>query len=215
MQVNQAAFRLANNYPSRLMSIKLPWREYKTPYRIFLAEFLLVRTRADVVAFVFETIFNRFPNIAVLADAPLSEVEEALKPLGLRKRVPYLVAAANYIMEHYAGHIPSEIDALLKVPGLGLYTATAIAAFAFGHSLVPGDVNIYRFVARLTGLSMEHKTKGSQALRALLPELSKERSTLKTEWLLDFTRLICRPSKPLCSECPLRSTCCFGSTTQP
>lgn len=187
----------------------LPWRQQRTPYRIFLAEMLLVRTRADVVTRIYEDVFGQYPDIYKLAEANEDELQEALHPLGLPKRVPYIIKAARHICEVHNGQIPNNIDSLLKTPGLGMYTASAIATFAHGQTFVPGDVNILRFVARLTGLEMEHKTKGSKQLRELTPLLSENCTGLATEKLLDFTRLICRSRKPLCEQCPLTHHCIF------
>ena len=172
---------------------RLPWRIYRTPYRIFLAEMLLIRTRADVVARVYEDIYKKYPNILALASAQESDLRMVLYPLGLAKRTPYIIMAASYIYKTHKGKIPRSVDALLKVPGLGMYTASAIAVFAYHQDVVPSDVNILRFVARLTGLEMENKTKGSKQLMELAPFLAKKNTGLSIEKLLDFTRLVCRP----------------------
>ena len=185
----------------------LPWRRYRTPYRVFLAEFLLVRTRSDVVAALFEDIVTRFPDLESLASADEREIGTVLEPLGLRKRVPYLKKAAKYLLEHHGGRIPKTVEELKKVPGLGDYTAAAVAAFAYNAATIPADVNILRFLSRLTGLPMEHATKGSAKLRSLLPLLSPSRGGPRPETLLDFCRLICRPRRPRCDECPLTREC--------
>lgn len=190
-------------------SAELPWRRRRTAYRIFLAEFLLIRTRADVVARLFETIFNRYPNIRSLAETSEDELAKTLEPLGLRKRVPYLKRAALFIIENHRGRIPQNVDELMKVPGLGAYSAVAIAAFAHKLPEVPADVNILRFLSRLTGLPMEHPTKGTKDLWSLLPLLSETESGLAPEKLLDFSRLICRPGRPKCEECPVRRDCAY------
>lgn len=197
----------------RIAETELPWRKYRTPYRIFLAEMLLVRTRADVVADHFERIASRYPTIEALALADETELREVLRPLGLSKRVPYLIKAARYICENHGGEIPADVENLLKVPGIGAYTAAAILTFAYGQGLVPADVNILRFVSRFTGLEMVHATKGSQELRDLLPLLSEANVGLSAENLLDFTRLICKARKPKCHLCPLSERCSYFKNT--
>jgi len=102
---------------------------------------------------------------------------------------------------------------LLKVPGIGSYTAAAILTFAYGQGLVPADVNILRFVSRFTGLKMVHATKGSQEIRNLLPLLSEANVGLSAENLLDFTRLICKARKPRCNVCPLSEHCSYFKNT--
>ncbi len=191
----------------QIAETELPWRKYRTPYRIFLAEMLLVRTRTDVVARLFEKVAARYPTVQALAEADEEELRELLRPLGLPKRVPYLIKAARYVCEHFAGKIPQEVEDLLKIPGIGSYTAVAIATFAYGADGVPADVNILRFVSRLTGLEMKHATKGSPELRKLLPLLSKHHVGLSAEDLLDFTRLVCRSRNPRCHKCSLQKFC--------
>jgi len=202
-----AGYKLAQQ--TVIADINLPWRQLRTPYRIFLAEMLLVRTRADVVIRIYEDVFNYYSNVHKLAEADEDELREVLHPLGLSKRIPYIIEAARHICEVHEGNIPSDIDTLLKVPGLGTYTAAAVATFAYGQALVPGDVNILRFIARLTELDMEHKTKGSKQLRELSTLFSEPCTGLSAEKLLDFARLICRPRNPLCGQCPLTRYCAY------
>lgn len=187
----------------------LPWRQNRTPYRIFLAELLLIRTRSDVVVRVFEELFNSYPDVYALSLADEKQLGHILHPLGLPKRIPYLVKAARSIVDMYEGQIPRDVNELLKIPGLGRYTASAIASFAYAQPIVPGDVNILRFVARLTGLEMGHKTKGTKDLWELTSLLSEKYTRLSAEKLLDFTRSICKPRKPLCGQCPLSGSCAF------
>lgn len=123
----------------------LPWRFNPSPYRIFLAEMLLVRTRADVVARLFEHILSEYPTVEALAKADEKTLAEILRPLGLRKRVPYLIRAAQYLQEHHKGDIPATVEELKKIPGVGDYTAVAIASFGHGLKAIPADVNILRF----------------------------------------------------------------------
>lgn len=191
-----------------------PWRRWRTPYRIFLAEFLLVRTRTDMVAREFENIATRYPDLPSLVSASDEELLSDLAPLGMRKRVPLLLRAAKYLMEQHEGYIPEEVEELEAVPGLGPYTAAAIATFAFDSKIVPADVNILRFLSRLTGLPMTHPTKGSKELRELLPLLSPAEGGPNFEVLLDFSRLTCRPGKPKCFECPVRNHCCYFAAAQ-
>jgi len=195
-------------------STEFPWRRHRTPYRVFLAEFLLVRTRSDVVARVFEQVFSQYPTVSALARAHQDDLGESLRPLGLRKRVPYLLRAAGYLMEEHGGEIPRAVEELIRVPGLGLYSAVAIAAFAYGAAEVPADVNVLRLLSRLTGTPMIHPTRGSDELRALLPHLSRDAGGPEPEHLLDFSRLVCQPRRPRCEECPLTPDCRYSAQHQ-
>src|SRR5215213_9696094 len=118
-RIIRAARKLHKDAATYHTSIDLPWRKLRTPYRIFLAEFLLVRTRADIVARLFESLFEKYPDMASLAAASEQELATILEPLGLRKRVPLLLKGAKYIVERYKGTVPETVEELLKVPGLG------------------------------------------------------------------------------------------------
>lgn len=189
-----------------------PWRKCKDPYAVFLAEFLLIRTRADVVERVWRRLLERYPCFEALAQAEERELAELMAPLGLRKRVPLLLRAASYIMEHHGGTLPQRPEELAAVPGMGLYTATAVAAFAFGARTVPADVNVLRFLSRLTGLALGHPTKGSRDLRALVAVLAEADPRPDAGSLIDFTRAVCRPRKPRCRECPTADLCHFAAS---
>ena len=187
----------------------LPWRLIPSPYRIFLAEMLLVRTRTDVVARLFEYIFSKYPTVETLAKADEKTLREILRPLGLKKRVPYLIRAAQYLQERYEGRIPTTVEELKAIPGVGDYTAVAIAAFGYGLKAIPADVNILRFFARFLGHPMEHPTKGSKRLRAIVEEAARRCKEYSTAQLLDFTRNVCRPRRPRCAKCMLQKECHF------
>lgn len=208
-KVSWAARRLATHASLIPEEKGLPWRKRPTPYHVFLSEFLLVRTRADVVARVFVTLREKYPNFKRLATATEEDLGAILRPLGLRQRTSLLLRAAKYIVEKEDGRLPRTIQKLKLIPGIGDYTACAVVAFAFENPEVPSDVNILRFVSRLTGLPMEHRTKGSRNLKALVPLLSYEQGGPNLRILLDFTRLICRPRKPQCHKCPLTQKCSF------
>lgn len=209
-RVQRAAVRLARIWEP---DNSLPWRRNPSPYRIFLAEFLLVRTRWDMVARLYEAVVDRFPDLHTLAQASEEEIAEVLAPLGLRKRISYLRKAALYLLEHHGGRIPETLEELKRVPGLGEYTAGAIAALAFGREIVPADVNVFRFLSRLTGIEMTHPTKGSPLWGGCY-RTSRLLGRAPISALIDFSRIVCRPRWPNCSECPLKSFCAFGELNQ-
>lgn len=212
-RVRRAARSIARwGEDSRLMT-KLPWREGRTPYKVFLAEFLLTRTRADVVARVFNAILIRYPDVTSLAEADVTELEQLLRPLGLSKRVRLLVSAARHIREFHSGEIPMDQHDLEAIPGVGPYVAAAVRAFAFGRSTLPADVNVLRFIARVTGLPMSHPTRGSRELMDLTSELGLAHPSPRAETLIDFCRVICRPRNPQCLICPAVKCCLWGTAT--
>jgi A/G-specific adenine glycosylase len=190
--------------------VEYPWRNKRTIYRTFIAEFLLSRTRADVVAKLFNHIINRYPDIKLLAEADEYELENLLNPLGLKKRAHYLLLAAQDITVEYKGKIPNNYNELITIPGVGEYIANAILIYSFGHDLVPADVNVLRFVSRFTGIQMINITKGDPKLKEIAKVLSKSKTGLNTDALLDFTRMICSPRNPLCRICPVNISCTFN-----
>ncbi|GFN21940.1 A/G-specific adenine glycosylase [Thermanaeromonas sp. C210] len=202
--VSAAAARLAASGP---FGEPPPWRTEADPYAVFVAEFLLVRTRADVVARVWEELLRRYPSFEALAAADEGELAALVAPLGLRKRVPLLKRAAAHVVERYGGRLPEESGELQKIPGMGPYTAAAVSAFAFGRPVVPADVNVLRFLSRLTGLPSGHPTKGSPTLRSLVARLGPAEGGPEPGRLIDFTRHVCRPRRPRCGECPLGDLC--------
>ena len=211
--VLRAGKKLAEETAPYWESDQLPWRRERTPYRVFLAEFLLVRTHTKAVVDIFETIATRYPDLNAIASADEAELADDLKTLGFNKRASLLARAARYLLKEHAGRIPKDRDELMKVPGLGPYTAAAIAAFAYDSTDVPADVNILRFLARLTGLPMKHPTKGSKELRDFLKFLSPDSGGPRSESLLDFARKVCRPASPRCRDCPVRSGCMFWKSS--
>ena len=186
----------------------LPWRTHRTPYRVFLAEFLLVHTRWDVVAARFEEVFRRYPDLISLAEADPVELAEVLKPFGLTAWRPRaLKEAAAYLVEHHGGNVPETVEELGEIPGLGPYLSAAIAAFAYHAEIVPPDRNVFRFLAWFTGLPRGKNRKGTSELRRLLPLLSPEQGGPPAAVLIDFLRLICLPRRPRHEACPLRHLC--------
>lgn len=192
-----------------MVQTNLPWRQIRTPYRVLLAEMLLVRTRWDVVARMFEDFVARYPNPVSLAHADFKTLSTYLYPLGLSKRARYFAQAGQYICEVYGGNIPNQFEDLLKIPGVGEYTAKAVLAFAYDQPVVPSDVNILRFLSRLTGLNMDNRTKGSERLRELTHFMSEAETGLPPMTLLDFTRFVCKHGTPNCDKCPLKKHCSY------
>lgn len=186
-----------------------PWREEDRPFLILLSEMMLIRTRADLVVNVYVNFVKRFPTPEQLAQGDDEEVASLLTPLGLSKRIPLFKKAAIYISEKHSDRLPRDRKALEKIPGVGPYTADALLAFAFDMSVTPADVNIFRWISRVTCLPMKHSSKGSKTIRQLLPCL-EPLSGRKAYKLIDFTRNVCRSRVPQCKGCPIIDSCCYG-----
>ena len=190
-----------------------PWRDAHDPFYILIAEMMLVRTRADLVVGPYSELIGKYPTVADLALAVPSDLTPILAPLGLLKRIPLFVRAAQYILDQFGGVIPNERKALKSIPGMGSYTADAVLAFAFDQPIVPTDVNVLRWAARVSGLPMVHRSKGSAEVRQLLDRLS-DLGGRRAYRLLDFLRATCRPRRPLCGRCAIMEHCSFGRKRQ-
>ncbi len=186
-----------------------PWRwPGKSPYAVLVAEILLKRTTATAAARVYEDFLNEFPSVKALADAPEESLAAALAKVGLQwQRARAIKALALHLMEAEGGEIPSNLDRLLKVPGLGEYSARAILSFGFGVSSAVVDANVERVLGRvfqgvLPQRPPQHVIQG--LVDGLVPHESHRDYNLA---LLDLGALICRYVNPLCEECPLNSVC--------
>jgi A/G-specific adenine glycosylase len=186
-----------------------PWREPSTtPYELVVAEILLQRTTAAGVARVYNALFEHYPSWASLAQAPLSSLENTLRPLGLwRQKALALRRLAQSIRER-GGVLPRTRTELERLPGIGPYTASAVLAVLYGQAEPLLDVNMARLLGRFLGSSVSAESSPRRALHALALRLVRSKHSLEVNWAaLDFGALVCRARRPLCPECPLRIRC--------
>ena len=186
----------------------LPWRENPSPYSVWVSEIMLQQTRASVVIPYFERWMERFPTIETLAKAKVDEVIKLWEGLGYYSRARNLHAGAKYVVEHFKGQIPAEREELLKLKGVGRYTAGAIQSFAFHKKAAAVDGNVIRVIARLFAieedvLQSETKAKIEQLCSDLLPE---KEPWVVMEALIELGALVCQ-KKPDCQHCPLSEQC--------
>lgn len=185
-----------------------PWRRTTDPYSIFIAEFLLQRTGAATVAPIYQSFIKRYPNLASLAATPLEDVASLLQPLGLRFRASRLCETVRVLMEQYSGQIPDRETDLLKLPGVGLYTARSICSNAFSQPAAVLDTNVARILERFFGLQGNRVKSRCKLLWKVAEQVAPRRNT--NRWnltLLDFGALVCTATKPRCTNCPLRECC--------
>jgi A/G-specific adenine glycosylase len=181
--------------------------EKPDPYRVWLSEIMLQQTTVSTVGPYFERFLLRWPDIAALAAAPLDAVLHAWQGLGYYARARNLHACARAVMEQYGGIFPPAEAALRDLPGIGPYTAAAIAAIAFDATATPVDGNVERVMARLFLLR--------QKLPEAKPELRRLAATLTpparagdyAQAVMDLGATICTPSRPKCVLCPWREAC--------
>jgi A/G-specific adenine glycosylase len=191
-----------------------PWRLRPTPYRVLVSEVMLQQTQAVRVAPAFERFMRRFPSVRWLASAPRAEVVRVWAGLGYNRRAVALHEAARRIVRDHRGRIPRDPEVLRALPGIGPYTAAAVAAIGFGVPVPALDVNVRRVVAR-SSLGVEPSDVPSDGLeRAAERWLDREDPAAWHQAVMDLGREVCRPV-PRCSECPIASGCRFRPPARP
>lgn len=185
-----------------------PWRDTKNPFHVFVAEILLRQTQADRVIGPYSELIARYPDVETLASAIVEELKIWFKPLGLVNRAENLVRAANVIIEKHEGKIPGELNALLGLPGIGIYSARAIACLAFNERVPMIDESSGRLLRRCLGIRPQGPAYCDRRLlnraNKIIPMQNCREFNLG---LLDIAAKYCRPTKPLCAVCPLRALC--------
>ena len=182
------------------------WRRTRDPYRILVSEIMLQQTQAGRVEPAFERFLAAFPTVADLARAPVGDVLRVWSGLGYNRRAVSLAAAAKVIVRDHGGRVPSDPAVLRRLPGVGPYTAGAVASIAFGASVAAVDTNVRRVVARaILGVEPSEAKAGDVALAAGGMAATSDAATLN-QALMDLGRDVCRPA-PRCPACPLRAAC--------
>ena len=191
----------------------MPWRKSRDPYRIWISEILLQQTQVETVKPYFARFLKAFPTLRALAEAPLAGVLKAWEGCGYYARARHLHEAARIVMAS-GGEIPRTAAELRNLPGIGRYTAAAIASIAFGEAVAAVDGNVERVIARLLGERRDVKRAAAQK------RLRKTADALMTtatqagiapgdfnQAMMELGGLICTPRRADCARCPLRSEC--------
>jgi len=186
----------------------LPWRTTRDPYRIVVSEFMLQQTQVERVVAAYERFVAAYPSFEALAGATRADIVRAWKGLGYNMRAVRLHNLARAVIEQYHGTMPSGVEELRALPGIGPYTAAAIRAFAFEIDDVALDVNLRRVVHRLQ-FGLEHPPRATanavdDAARALLPN---GRGHDWNSAMMDLGATICTARAPKCAHCPLMAAC--------
>ena len=186
----------------------LPFRGTRDPYAVWISEIMLQQTRTDTVSGYYTRFLNRFPNIAALAQADEQEVLKYWEGLGYYSRARHILTAARKIMSEHGGVFPSDLADIRALPGVGPYTAGAVASIAFGEKLPCVDANVERVVARIFDVDSPVKQEPAAgiihrwALRLVPEGLAREHN----QAMMELGALVCR-KKPLCASCPLAQFC--------
>ena len=187
----------------------LPFRGAKDPYRIWISEIMLQQTRTETVGAYYGRFLERFPDVFSLAAAPEQDVLKCWEGLGYYSRARNLHKAAKQVVERYRGCFPADLDALRALPGVGDYTAAAVASIAFDLSVPAVDGNLTRVLSRFHGV---REDVGIPSVKRRLLELAQEdmpqtRCGDFNQALMDLGAMVCTPGTPDCENCPLRPLC--------
>ena len=190
---------------------RLPWRarpgRAADPYQVWLSEVMLQQTTVKTVTPHFRAFIRRWPTVGALAAAELDEVLHAWQGLGYYARARNLHRCAQVVSRDHAGRFPTSETELRRLPGIGAYTAAAIAAIAYGLPAVVVDGNVERVVARLFAVE-EPLPRAKARLRALAAALaSRERPGDQAQAMMDLGATVCTPRRPRCALCPWREQC--------
>jgi A/G-specific adenine glycosylase len=190
---------------------RLPWRalpgERANPYRVWLSEIMLQQTTVKAVAPYYARFLLRWPDVRALAAAPLDDVLKAWAGLGYYARARNLHACARAVVERQGGAFPASESALRALPGIGAYTAAAIAAIAFDKPASPVDGNIERVIARLFAIAAPLPAAKPEIRRRAEALVPARRSGDFAQAMMDLGALICTPKRPACALCPWSDGC--------
>lgn len=200
----------------------LPWRRTRDPYRVIVSEFMLQQTQVSRVREYYHRFVSTFPTLESLARAPRRRVQASWRGLGYYRRAANLHALARTVVREHAGTVPSDRAALRALPGVGDYTAGAVASFAYERRTPAIDTNVERVLRRVFGPPGQARDRGgSAAQRRRLHDLAVAILPVRarTAWefnqaLMDLGAMICRARKAECGICPVRPACRTGRRRQ-
>jgi len=187
----------------------LPWRDTTDPYVIWLSEIILQQTRVEQGKPYFLKFLEHFPNVAAFASASEEQVLKLWQGLGYYSRGRNMLYTARYVVEHHGGRFPTSYSQLIKLKGVGAYTAAAISSFSSNEQQAVVDGNVYRVLARYFGIDEPiNSNTGQKMFDALAKELIVDQEpAIYNQAIMEFGALQCKPKSPLCEKCPLRIDC--------
>jgi A/G-specific adenine glycosylase len=188
---------------------ELPWRKSRDPYRVWISEVMLQQTQVATVERYFLRFAQAFPNVAALAAADEQEVLRLWEGMGYYRRARQMHAAAQKVVAEHRGHFPQTVDGLRELPGIGRYTAGAIASIAFDQRAPILEANTIRLLSRLVAYRDDPlSTTGQRVLWQVAEDILPNASVSQfNQALMELGSLVCTPSEPDCDECPLSSVC--------
>jgi A/G-specific adenine glycosylase len=193
----------------RLNKRSMPWKGETNPYRVWVSEIILQQTRVEQGTAYYERFIMCFPTITKLAKSNEKEIFKNWEGLGYYNRCRNLIATAKIVSAQYKGQFPSSYDEILALPGIGPYTAAAIASFAFGLPYAVVDGNVERILARYFGITAAVGSAAGKKVYVSLAGalLDRKNPGIYNQAMMDFGATICKPQNPLCNECVQSENC--------
>ena len=187
----------------------LPWRDTTDPYVIWLSEIILQQTRVEQGKPYFLKFLEHFPNVKAFASASEEQVLKLWQGLGYYSRGRNMLYTARYVMEHHHGVFPKSYDQLIKLKGVGGYTAAAISSFSSNERQAVVDGNVYRVLARYFGIDEPINSNTGQKMFAELAKelIADQEPAVYNQAIMEFGALQCKPKSPLCGVCPIQMGC--------
>jgi A/G-specific adenine glycosylase len=187
----------------------MPWKGESDPYKVWISEIILQQTRVEQGIAYYNKFISVYPSIVHLAKAPEKEVIKNWEGLGYYSRCRNLIATAKKIVNQYGGSFPATYSEIIQLPGIGPYTASAIASFAFGLPYAVVDGNVERVLARFFGISTPAGTASGKKIYSMLANqlLFKKDPGIFNQAIMDFGATICKPRQPLCQSCVQSKNC--------
>lgn len=187
----------------------LPWRNTEDPYIIWLSEIIMQQTRVEQGTPYFNRFAERYPTVTDFAAASEDEILNLWQGLGYYSRGRNMHQTAQLVMEEHAGYFPKTYDKLLKLKGIGEYTAAAISSFAANEAKAVVDGNVFRLLSRYFGIDIAINTgKGKKFFTELANQImDKSQAGIYNQAAMEFGSLQCKPANPVCETCPLRLEC--------
>lgn len=190
----------------------LPWRSTRDPWAVLVSEMMLQQTQVDRVAPRFVALMDEFPDPAACASAPVSQVIQLWEGLGYNRRAVHLHRAADEIVRLHGGSVPQRLEDLLRLPGVGPYTARAVLSIAFDRDVGVVDTNAARFLARCVAGRCLGPRQAQELADAIVPS---GRARTWNQAVMDLGATICVKRSPRCERCPLAQDCAWWMAGRP
>jgi A/G-specific adenine glycosylase len=195
---------------------ELPWRESQKPYEIWVSEIILQQTRINQGTAYYHAFLERFPDVFSLASADITDVLKVWQGLGYYSRARNMHETARKLVSEYKGNFPESFEEIVKLKGIGEYTAGAIASIIFNERAPAIDGNVKRVISRIFGITEDiGKATTIKKIRThILKEIPSQEPGNFNQALMDLGSMICKPTNPLCDRCPLNEICIANKLDQ-